>query len=140
MCPFKKQLRQEFGSFQPFAVSTLTSLAELRRSCAKATDNSGASLRLKLAVQASTHAGRQRGANDHARTEARREEEYMAPKLGQQYDAEEQEFLEDNADLEDARPAPSIQNAAEARRKLEEYWAQKRLQDQLRSLDDWDED
>ena len=47
---------------------------------------------------------------------------------------------EDHADIADARPSRSIQSASDARRKLEEYWARKELNAQLRELDDWDDD
>ncbi len=47
---------------------------------------------------------------------------------------------DDHADIEDALPSKSIQGSTDARRKLENYWARKELDEQLRGLDDWDDD
>lgn len=47
---------------------------------------------------------------------------------------------EDHADIEETMPSEAIQNASDARRKLENYWAKRDLDAQLRALDDWDDD
>ena len=46
---------------------------------------------------------------------------------------------EDHDDLDDVMRAESIQSSADARRQLEDYWAQKALEAQLKALDDWDD-
>ena len=58
----------------------------------------------------------------------------VKPELEEEFDN-----FDDHADLDEVKPAKSIQTAAEARRKLEEYWEKKQLKDQLKDLDDWDE-
>lgn len=53
---------------------------------------------------------------------------------------DESDDLDDHSEIEPSAPATSIQHAAQARRKLEQYWADKRLAEQLKSLNDWDEE
>jgi len=54
------------------------------------------------------------------------------------YDCSDQ-YDDAELDADQPRPAASIQNAADARRRLEEYWAQKELEARLREIDDWDD-
>jgi len=46
----------------------------------------------------------------------------------------------DHDDVGSEMPAKSIQKSTDARRRLEDYWAQKALDAQLRALDDWDDE
>jgi hypothetical protein len=59
--------------------------------------------------------------------------------VNQKLSADEQDW-DDHDDTGDELPAESIQTSKDARRKLEDYWAQKALEEQLRALDDWDDD
>jgi len=47
--------------------------------------------------------------------------------------------IDDHDDQVTSEPAAALSNASDARRRLEDYWAQKALDEELKNIDDWDE-
>jgi len=55
------------------------------------------------------------------------------------FDDEFDDNFEDQVSPKDEKQPPlRTQKASDARRRLEDYWEEKRLKDQLKGLDDWE--